>query len=72
MLGSIAALPANFSVSYWLGVTVGLADSEMTPRQPLVSAPYSLYAASAGCKPGDMISHLLQAAQLYLRPPEHL
>lgn len=35
---SLASVP--FDQPYWLGVTIGT-DAEMTPRQPLTSAPYA-------------------------------
>ena len=48
-IGSVAPLPATLfetSAGRWLGVTAG-ANSEMTPRLRLASAPYALRAASA-------------------------
>ena len=44
-LGDINPININFNKAYWLGVKVG-SDAEMTPRTPLSSAPYSLYAIS--------------------------
>lgn len=47
LLGSVTSLnSAPFNTPYYLGVTVG-PDAEMTPRQPLSSAPYALRAAIA-------------------------
>ena len=39
-------LALAFDVPYWIGVTVE-SDPEMTPRQPLTTAPYAFKAASA-------------------------
>jgi hypothetical protein len=52
LLGTVTPLTVAFDVPYFLGVTVG-ADPEMTPRQPLASAPYAF---KAGCNPGDRIT----------------
>lgn len=47
LLGSVTSLNSvPFSTPYHLGVSVGT-DAEMTPRQPLSSAPYALRAAIA-------------------------
>jgi len=49
MLGSIEPIPHAViydNTALWLGVTVG-ADNEMTPRIPLGSAPYAIYAQKA-------------------------
>lgn len=54
-LGSATPLPEVFNAAYYLGVAVGT-DAEMAPRLALGAVPYSLFAASAGCKPGDMIT----------------
>lgn len=57
LLGNTTPLDLQFDAPYWLGVTVG-ADAEMTPRQPLASAPYALNPgpikrAVHGCFPGQ-------------------
>jgi len=46
MLGEGEALPADFSQTYWLGVTVG-GGAEMAPRVKLGSAAYALHAQKA-------------------------
>jgi hypothetical protein len=46
VLGSVTPIDLPFDVQYYLGVTVD-ADAEMTPRQPLVSVPYTFKAATA-------------------------
>ena len=45
LIGSVTTLTLPFDVPYWLGITVG-ADPEMTPRQPVASAPYAIRSAS--------------------------
>ncbi len=52
LLGTVTPLAIAFDAPYFIGVTVG-ADPEMTPRQPLASAPYAF---KAGCNPGDRIT----------------
>ncbi|MFH1859759.1 MAG: hypothetical protein ABH870_01905 [bacterium] len=47
MLGSSTPINLPFNKDYWLGTKVG-ADSEMTPRQQLVSGAYSFRADQAG------------------------
>ncbi len=44
LIGSVTTLALAFDKPYWLGVAVG-SDQEMTPRQPLASAPYSRHSA---------------------------
>ncbi|MFA7008682.1 MAG: hypothetical protein WC204_07455, partial [Elusimicrobiales bacterium] len=46
MLGEIVPFNLNFSVPYWLGVSVG-SDTEMTPRYRIVPSAYSLYALNS-------------------------
>jgi len=38
-----------FDRPYWLGITVGKGDSELTPRIALSSSPYSLNARFRNC-----------------------
>jgi hypothetical protein len=52
LLGTATPIPLPFDVQYYLGITVGT-DPQMTPRQPLASAPYAL---KAGCNPGDRMT----------------
>jgi len=48
VLGSVAPMgELPFDVPYFLGVTVGSIDSEMTPRQPLTSVAYAFTADTA-------------------------
>ena len=47
VLGSSTPINLPFDKDYWLGTKVG-ADSEMTPRQQLVSGAYSFMADQAG------------------------
>lgn len=56
LLGTAKPITLAFDVQYFIGITVGLpggAEPEMSPRQPLSSAPYAI---RAGCNPGDRIS----------------
>lgn len=46
ILGSIEPLDLPFDLPYWLGIRIGEA-SELMPRVPLTSSPYSLNALSA-------------------------
>jgi hypothetical protein len=41
ILGSLNPLDISFDEPYWLGITVG-DETEMSPRTPLTSSPYSL------------------------------
>ncbi len=45
-LGEVTPLNVDFSVGYWLGVTVGT-DSEMLPRYRMVPSVYALYALNS-------------------------
>jgi len=45
-LGSFTALNLPFDADYWLGIKVG-ADAEMTPRQRLTAAGYSIRSGTA-------------------------
>ncbi|MDD5449562.1 MAG: tail fiber protein [Candidatus Omnitrophica bacterium] len=47
LLGTITPLNLTFDKQYYLAIKVG-ADPEMTPRQPLASAPYAFIAGSLG------------------------
>ncbi len=49
-LGSVTPLNLSFDQQYYLGIAVG-GDPEMTPRQPLTSAPYAL-----GLAPGSTVT----------------
>ncbi|MFH0774095.1 MAG: DUF1566 domain-containing protein [bacterium] len=46
MLGSVTPINLPFDRDYWLGTKIG-ADSEMTPRQQIVSGAYSFRAETA-------------------------
>ena len=46
ILGSVSSITLPFDQDYWVGIKVG-ADSEMTPRHKLVTAPYSFRAGEA-------------------------
>lgn len=50
ILGSVTPLNLSFNQQYYLGIAVG-GDPEMTPRQPLTSAPYAL-----GLAPGSTVT----------------
>ena len=41
-----------FDLPYWLGITVDPETAEMTPRQPLTTAPYAFRAVTADIVPG--------------------
>ncbi len=54
-LGSITTLPDSFSVNRWLGVTVG-SNSEMTPRQQVVSVAHAYRVGTVDGASGGTIS----------------
>ena len=58
ILGSSNPLNLPFDKHYWLGITIGM-DTELQPRTPLTSSPYSLNSQTAG-NTGD--GHSLDAA----------
>ena len=47
VVGSVTPLNLAFDVPYYLGVTAGVVDPEMTPRQLVTASPYSLRSANA-------------------------
>ena len=65
LLGSVDVntnpLNLSFSTPYYLGITVGLIDPEMSPRQPLAASPYAIRAvttealAATATVPGSQI-----------------
>jgi hypothetical protein len=60
LLGSVNPVPVNVlaaNPTLWLGIAVG-ADSEMTPREQLASAPYAMIAGSVA--DGGITSRKLQ------------
>jgi len=57
ILGSSNPLNLPFDKPYWLGSTIGT-DTELQPRTPLTSSPYSLNAQTAG---GNGDGHSLDA-----------
>jgi hypothetical protein len=69
VLGSVTSLNLPFDVPYFIGITVG-ADAEMTPRQPLASAPYAQRAdtanalAAAATLPASQLSGTIGTAQI--------
>jgi len=52
-LGTTNPITLPFDTRYYLGITVTPDTVEMTPRQPLTTAPYAF---RAGCIPGDMLN----------------
>ena len=57
-------LSLAFDKPYWLGVTVD-AEAEMTPRQPLTTAPYAFRARTADTVPGvALVDGTVTAAKL--------
>lgn len=61
-LGSVSALNLPFDVPYFLGVAVS-PDPEMTPRQPLTSAPYAIRAKYAdSVSGGTLVSTVTRSA----------
>ena len=46
LIGSVTPLPLPFDVPYWLGVTLGITDAEMTPRQPVAASAYAIRSAT--------------------------
>ena len=46
LIGSVTPLPLPFDVPYWLGVTLGITDAEITPRQTIAASAYTIRSAS--------------------------